>query len=515
MSAAAGHQKETLLRAIAANPRDLPTYCALVDLYRAGGERQKAEMTLRRVLEIDPMYLRAWTDLGIIYGHREDWRSAADAFERACVLEPGNPANRMRLGAAALALRDIRAARHARDHLLAHFPERWEGHLLAGHLCKIHGEAEAAAAAYRRALDADPRQTDALYNLVDLSPPPVSDPLARQLLQLRADSALSNRESANVLFSLARIYEQSGDAGQAIDFYHGANRAAEAAMQELGVIYDPQRMEAEAQRIIDWFGHAAVCAPLPPLDLDMRLVFVTGMPRSGTTLVERIIGSHSAVVTGGELPFMQTCLARLLELQETPANNAGRAREEELNCVMSELREQYLDGLFDRDLEGQYVVDKLPANFSAIGLIRVLFPDALIIHCRRDPIATCWSLYSAHFGMHLPYNASLKHLAHYYSRFYLKLMQHWQAMDGESVVEVDYESLVTNPETEIRSLLRRCALPWEDRCLAFHENDAPVFTANMVRARQPISTAPARRWRKFETYLAPLAEELAQAGARR
>lgn len=502
-------REPALIRSIAANPRELQNYFSLAELYQAAGESRKAELTFRRIIEIDPMCLRAWVNLGTLLGLREDWRNSADAFERACALDPRDASNRIRYGAALLSNRDIGPAMQTRDVLLTQFPDRAEGHVLAGHLHKIYGRREAATAAYARAIDIDPAQTDALYNLVDLSPPPVSDPLTQHLEALRTGATLASRESANILFSLARIHEHSGRIGSAMAFYDEANAAAERAMRELGIVYDPARMEADTNRMIELFDSGAIAEPLEPLELDMTLVFIVGMPRSGTTLVERILASHSAVVAGGELPFMQDCLAQLLASEAAQkVEGALRPRDEHTRAMLLHLRELYLDNLFERDLDACYVTDKLPANFAAIGLIRILFPDARIIHCSRDPLATCWSLYSAHFGAHLPYNATLQSLGHYHRRIYSALMHHWHNVSNLDLIEVDYDKLVTDPDGEMRELIRRCGLPWEDACLRFHENDAPVFTANMLQVRQPVSSASTTRWRKFQQYLSPLMTEL-------
>lgn len=506
MSPAARTPEASLIRAIGAAPSELANYFSLARHYREGGQPRKAEMTLRRVIDIEPMHLRAWLELGTLSSHRDDWRSAVDAFERACALDGHDPANWIRYGAASLANRDLRRATQVRDELVTRFPDRWEGHLLTGHLHKLHGDVAAAGEAYRLALECNPRQTDAWHNLVDLLPPAVSDTQTAQLQGLRADVSLSHRDSANVLFSLARIYDQAEQIDEAMVFYREANAHASQAMRELGIIYDRNRVEAETARIMSLFDRDRVSAPLAPIDLDMRLIFITGMPRSGTTLVERILGSHPAVASGGEMPFMQECLAELLEAHDSSRSSVLAASGEQARTSLCDLRERYLDGAFERDLDGEYVIDKLPANFAAIGLIRILFPDALVIHCGRDPVATCWSLYTAHFGMHLPYNASLQDLAHYYRNVYSKLMHHWRQIPGLDIIDVSYERLVSDPEAKIREVIERCGLPWDDRCLRFHENDSPVFTANAIAVRKPISSGAVQRWRRFEKHLEPLVQ---------
>lgn len=499
------------MAAVARSPGDILNYRALADYYRETGQLRKAGLTLKRMLEIDPTNATGWTDLAAVLAQQEDWRDAADALERAVSLTPDDPGLLARWGAALLAARDLSAATAVRDSLLEKFSGRWEGSLLAGHLQKIHGEADRAAEAYGRTLAVEPKQTDALFNLVDIDPPPPGHQLTRRLAALAADASLPARDAANVLFALARIDDRAGRAEQAIARFHAANTAAARALAELGVVYDPARMEAETARMIALFDGETLGTPLSPLDLDLRLIFVTGMPRSGTTLVERVLASHPSVVSGGEMPFMQECLATLLGSPQGRAQRAIDARDDGAYRLLNELREHYLDRLFERDLEGEYVVDKLPANFNAIGLIRLLFPDARIVHCARHPVATCWSLYTAHFGMHLPYNTSFEHLAHYASRVHAVAMRHWRSLENCGIIETKYERLVGGPEAEIRALVDRCGLSWDDRCLAFHENEAPVFTANMLSVRQPVTAARADHWRQYERHLEPLKRALRDA----
>jgi Sulfotransferase family len=172
-------------------------------------------------------------------------------------------------------------------------------------------------------------------------------------------------------------------------------------------------------------------------------------------------------------------------------------------------REEYLDRLFERDLDADFVIDKLPANFAALGLIRVLFPDAVIVHCRRDPMATAWSLFRSHFGIHASYSTTFTQLAHYY-KIYAGLMTHWNEVVKAPLSEVRYEQIVREPEPIIRRLLETCGLEWADSCLRFEENASPVYTASLQEVRQPLYQESVSRWKKFSTWLAPLAELLAQ-----
>jgi tetratricopeptide (TPR) repeat protein len=445
----------------------------------------------------------------MLHTGRGEWRDAADAFEQATRLVPFDAPSWIGYAMSLIATQDLRGARDARKMLLERFTDRGEAHLIDGHIHKIQGEFAEAIDSYRRAVSVEPEQTDALFNLVDLSTPGTSDSLTKRLETLLRRASLTNRQSANIRFSLARIYEKAGYVDEAFAFYREANAASDAMMRGTGNSYDPARFEEDTEQVIKLFSRDLLMRSLEPVDLDMRLIFVVGLPRSGTTLVERILSSHSQVCAGGELPFMQDCLARVKSNRNAIGVRSGlRLDDDDDKRLLLQLRTEYLDALFERELDGAYVTDKLPANFSALGLVRVLFPDALIVHCVRDPIATCWSLYSAHFGAHLSYYTSLENLSHYYRNVYAKLMRHWETIEGMDIITVNYEELVTNPEPSIRELIARCGLPWEDVYLNFQDNNQPLYTASLRQARQPIYATSIARWRQFERHLGPLAERL-------
>lgn len=498
----------SLIQSLKANPLDLSVYFQLAAAYASGGEHEKAQLTLHRVIEIDPVCLEAWVRLGTLHSHLAQWRDSVDAFEQACALAPLDAVSWTRYAAALIGAQDLGRARGVRNVLLEKFPERTESHLIAGHISRIEGRCDDAVASYLRALRIDPDHTDAIFNLVDLVTPDLSDPLTVRLENLRGTS-LSQRDAANVAFSLARTYEKAGRTEQAFFLYEEANVSAAAMLRGHGNNYDPGRSEQDVARVIESFSADVFAAGLPSLDLGVRMVFIVGMPRSGTTLIERVLSSHSAVRAAGELPFMQDCLAKLHAYRELNGRRGSlRLDDAQERRLLVHLRDQYLDALFERDLDAEYVTDKLPANFSALGLIRVLFPEAIIVHCTRDAMATCWSLYSANLGTHLAYHTSLEHLAHYYTKVYSKLMRHWEGIFGPDIVNLSYDDLVVNFEPKVRELLKRCGLPWDEACLRFTENTGPVYTASMQQVRRHLNASSLSRWREFEQYLSPLSNGL-------
>jgi hypothetical protein len=210
------------------------------------------------------------------------------------------------------------------------------------------------------------------------------------------------------------------------------------------------------------------------------------------------------VTAGGELPFMQECLAKLRNGLGSAKGPGGTISDTNHRKLLLRLRNEYLDALFESDLDGDYVTDKLPANFSALGLIRILFPDALIVHCVRDAIATCWSLYTSYFDSHLSYHTTFDDLIHYHNEIYARYMRHWDGIEEMNIINLEYENLITDPATSIRRLLDRCGLPWEAACSNVQDNDQPIFTASVAQARQPIYSTSLTRWRRFERHLRPL-----------
>lgn len=235
---------------------------------------------------------------------------------------------------------------------------------------------------------------------------------------------------------------------------------------------------------------------------DATPVFIVGMPRSGTTLVEQIIASHSKVFGAGELSALFKALASRFTLQHGFDYSAASetATAEDLSAISV----HYLDALRSLDRESSRITDKLPTNFLNLGMISVLFPRATVIHCRRDPRDTCYSIYKHYFsarGHHYAYD--LEELGAYYNR-YRKLMEHWARVLPTPVHTFYYEDIVGDVETASRALLDACELPWEAACLDFHRSRRPVATISTDQVRRPIYSESVGAWRRHEQKLAPL-----------
>lgn len=439
----------------------------------------------------------AWSRRGLDHYARGELNSARRALEFAVKIEPHEPTHLLTLGRLLLETQDVRALKDVIERVRERCSNVAETHLLDGHLQRILGKTDLAIGCFRRALNLDPACSNALFNLADLRPDlRAGDEMTAQLENLRTHTGrLEDR--ANVCFALARIYDTAGEFDRAFSCYEQANAATAAYMAIKEVIYEPgavERMAAQAIAAQKVIGCASL---LEPIDLDLRMIFIVGLPRSGTTLVEQILSCHDRVDAGGELPLMQDCVR---EFEKRGGDYTDVA-------LLADIRELYLDGIFSRDLDGQYVTDKLPGNFQWIGLIRRLFPDCTIVHCQRHPTAVCWSLFTSNFTRHEPYCNSFEHLVHYHG-IYQRLMRHWREIAAPPLLEIRYEELVYDTEREVRRLLAGCGLEWQPRCVEFHSFERPIHTASQMQVRRPIYSSSVDKWRRYEKRLAPLIDRL-------
>ncbi|MEX1198767.1 MAG: sulfotransferase [Pseudohongiellaceae bacterium] len=437
--------------------------------------------------------------------HRGDWSGAAHAFTQLTRLAaPDDRRGWEGLARARFALQDLTEAQRLAEDMQRRFPGWAYPHLLAGHLHKALGETEAALGEYKEALRCQPDNGEALFGLVELRVPDPDDATAQQTLQVADDESASIADRINASFAAGRILDRAGQFEQAFAQFRQGNDLTREERERQGIIYRPGQREEEIRRRIARYPASSFHTRLSPLPIDLTPIFVVGMPRSGTTLIEQILASHPEVEAAGELITAHECENRFLSAREKagrtgPVNPADPGDA----SLLEDAREQYVDALFEHDLDGPFVVDKMPANFELTGFLRLLFPEAPILHSARDPRATSFSLFSANFGGHDPYYNDLEHLAHYYQQ-YRRIMSHWRTVVPDPLTDVTYEDLVGNPEKEIPSLLRAAGLEPHENCLDFHRTERPVLTASHAQVRRPVYRSAVDHWRHYETWLGPI-----------
>jgi tetratricopeptide (TPR) repeat protein len=468
-------------------------------------KHEEASALARRLVEAAPAdpathYLEARSAHAL--GRVEQARRC---LELAVGLAPDNPRYHLDLGNCCQQLRlEELAVEHLETAALLD-PNFVEPLLRLATVHSDRGRFEQACAAYARALGRDPASGAAHYGLALLKKYARGDEQIGQLRTLLQRPDLAPNDEAVLCFALARALDQTGELGEAMTYYHRGNRLKRGLIDF--------RVEAErenADRIIRAFPGALFEGRTGSGDPSELPVFVVGMPRSGTTLVEQVMASHPAVHGAGELNDLWRTL-RGISAWLPP----GRSLPEAVGDVDPEAWRQlgaaYVERIRRFDPEAQRIVDKLPFNYTLAGVIRLMLPQARIVHCVRDPRDTAVSCYLTAFQNDRGFTFDLAELGETY-RHYWRLMDHWRAVLPGGLFEIRYEDLVADLETEARRLIAYLGLDWSDACLDFHANPRVVATASMTQVRQPLYGSSVGRWRRYAPYLDELLTALGDPG---
>ncbi|MES2404285.1 MAG: sulfotransferase [Pseudomonadota bacterium] len=393
----------------------------------------------------------------------------------------------------------------AEDHYrraLALQPEHAQAMLGMGTCLRQRGHLEDACAWFERALQMDPGCMDAYHLLSTLRRFAENDPMLAQCEAQQARvAALPPIKQARYWFALGKMREDAGRFDDAFVAYAAGNRVRAGLF-----VLDESDADAWLERTRAAFDATLLAAHPRRSSADGRVpVFVIGMPRSGTSLIEQILASHPNVHGAGEIADLRDVLVgKAGEPQCWPEQATGLPRE-----VLRELGDAYVERVFRRAPQATHVVNKTTLNYRHVGLIRMLLPQARIIHAVRDPMDSCFSCFSHLFnGDNLPYSYDLQTLGRYYVR-YAKLMQHWRTVVPDAVLDVRYEDLVRDTEGQVRRMLDYLGLEWNAACLDFHRNRRLVETASRAQVTQPIYRSSVARWQHFEKHLQPLLELVA------
>ncbi len=488
-------------QALAVDPCNADALLLLSDALRKQDRPSEAVLTYQQVLGTVPTSVKAYIGLGLALLEIRHFDEAAAAFEAVGRLDADNVAAMNGLARSLLFLNrpDDALAVLARAQRIA--PEVAEVYLNRGIGLQVRGDFAAAREALERAIALKPDLEEA-HQLLSLNERHTGDCCETERLErLLRDDRLEKDQQISLKYALAKRYDDLGRFDDAFRHLADANRLCDA---ELGASSSAHIDHVD--RLISVFT-ADLLRQQTLIDQPSEIpIFIVGMPRSGTTLVEQILASHPLVFGAGEVGYMQD-IARNLTAEAAPPARYP-------DCVPLLSAEQlhnasasYLERLTQRAGAALRVTDKLPGNYLRLGLIALLFPRARIIHCRRDPLDTGLSCFFQNFGRNQPLFADLRKLGTVY-RQYERLMAHWWKVLHIRTLDVRYEDLVANQVRESGRLIEFCGLPWDDRCLAFHRTQRAVNTASFWQVRQPIYTSSIGRWRHYERYLTPLKEAL-------
>jgi tetratricopeptide (TPR) repeat protein len=468
---------------------------ALKDLERF----DEAAETLQRALAIEARSDKIHVHYGAVLIDQNKPAEAGAAAERALALNPNNHDAVNLMGRVAFEREELQSALGYFQRALALKPDLADAYNNMGNALKELGRLEDARQAYLKAIELDPSVTGVYVNLADSMKFASGDPYIAMMEALAAKTeGLSQTDRLQLDFALGKAYADLNEHARSF-----AHLLKGSAAKRATIAYDETAALAFFDRIETVFTPELIAAKSGAGDPSARPIFILGMPRSGTTLVEQIIASHPMVHGAGELMAFNEAVLTVKGL-----DGNSLAYPEFVPALDrfagAQLGARYLELLRERAPEGQRVTDKMPSNYYFIGLIHLILPNAKIIHTIRDPVDTCVSCFSKLFSAEQNHTYDLGELGRYYTR-YERLMAHWRrVLPATSFLDVRYEDVVADLESEARRIIAYCGLPWDDHCLDFHKTERPVRTASATQVRQPIYKNAIGRWRVHEEFLGPL-----------
>ena len=466
---------------------------------RALDRQAEALAHYQRALAIRPDYAEAENNLGAAWRALHRYDEAARHYRQALALNPDSAAAHGNFSAALqLQGRHEEALTHA-ERALALAPGFAEAHHGRGTILRTLGRLDEARQALERAIDLAPRRAEFYRSLAEAKHFTAGDPHRAMIETLARDmAALPEEDQLHLHFALGKVYDDLGEHERAF-----SNLLAGNALKRRQLAYDEAAVLGRLDRFRTLFSAEIIGERAGQGEPSAAPIFIIGMPRSGTTLVEQMLASHPNVHGGGELGDFEAAVAALGSADGVPAD-IGAA---ELRAIGAD----YLARVTALAPRARRITDKMPANFRFAGLIHLALPEARIVHMQRDPVDTCLSCFSILFGGDQPFAYDLGELGRYYAA-YQRLMQHWREVLPPGVMlDVQYEALVEDFEAQARRIVAHCGLDWNDACRDFHKTQRPVHTASAVQVRQPLYRSSIGRWRPTQEALRPLLDALEEA----
>lgn len=498
-------QAETLLRRrLQEDPTDVAAIRMLAEVALRLGRNVDAGNLLARCLELAPEFTVARYNYAVALHRQARSAEALREIELALAAEPRNPAFRNLYAVILGRIGEFERANEVYAGVLAEYPQQPKTWMSYGHALKAAGRRSDSIAAYRKSIQLTPGLGEAWWSLANLKTFVFTDAEVDTMRRQLERTDLSEDDRLHFEFTLGKALEDAGDHARSFAHYAEGNRLRRASSR-----YDASEVTSHVRRSKTLFtpafiaGRAGWGCPAPDP------IFIVGLPRAGSTLLEQILSSHPAVEGTMELPDVISIVRGLAERGTSP--DGPKYPEVLAGLAAGEFQafgERYLASTRIQRRSGRPMfIDKMPNNWGHVGLIHLMLPNARIIDARRHPLGCCFSNFKQHFarGQHFTYG--LEDIGTYY-RDYVELMAHFDEVLPGRVHRVFYERLVDDTGTEVRRLLDYCGLPFDERCLRFHENDRAVRTASAEQVRQPIYRDGIDHWRHFEPWLDPLKRAL-------
>lgn len=498
-------EAERLLRdRLKADAGDVAAIRMLAETGARLGRYAEAEALLTRCVELAPNFAAARHNLATMLYRQNKNLEALAQIEQLVAKDARHPGYANLYAAILARLGEYDRAIAVYDQVLADYPNQPKGWMSYGHALKTVGRQADSVAAYRKALDLAPTLGEVWWSLANLKTVKFTpDDLAAMSQALQAEN-LSDDDRLHLHYALGKAHEDAESWDASFEQY-----AAGAAIRRAQLNYDPEENAADTVRTKAVFSPAFIAARAGQGCQAPDPIFVVGLPRSGSTLVEQILASHSLVEGTMELPDLIVMARRLGGKTAKRAESTYPESLADLSAQdLEALGEEFIERTrIQRKTDKPFFIDKMPNNFAHAGLIHLILPNAKIIDARRHPLGCCFSGFKQHFARGQAFSYDLTDIGRYYAD-YVDLMAHFDAVLPGRVHRVIYEQMIADPEAQIRALLDHCGLPFEEACLSPHENDRAVRTASSEQVRRPIFKDAVEHWQKFESHLEPLKQAL-------
>ena len=472
----------------------------LADIGSRLGVQEDADFLLESAVELDPDNIQLRLDYIQVLRKRQKFSAALEQAKALMAREPGNPVFQSHFAIESMQAGDYETALDYFERVLKTLPDDPATLVSRGHALKTYGRTEDAIASYQAAARVSPGHGDAWYGLANLKTYRFTDEELAAMEAAAASPELDHTSRIHIAFALGKAREDRKDYDQAFEAYARGN-----ALKHQTVRYTTEQMQAElgAQKthctpaLFEKQSGKGCPAPDP--------IFIVGLPRAGSTLIEQILASHPDVDGTLELPNILSLAHRLRgRSQITDRDRYPRILHELSADDLTALGEDYIENTRIHRQGAPFFTDKMPNNFRHIGLIHLILPNAKIIDARRNPMDCCWSGFKQLFAEGQEFTYSLEDIGHYY-RAYVDMMDHWDAaLPPGRILRVQHEDVLDDLDGQVRRLLDHCGLPFDARCVNFHETERAVRTASSEQVRRPINKAGLEQWRPYEAHLDPL-----------
>ena len=486
------------------NPHHVEGMRLLADIGSRLGVHEDADFLLETAIELEPQNVQLRIDYIQVLRKRQKFAAALEQAKQLLECDPNNPVFQSLFAIESMQSGDYERALGMFDRVLEALPQDPATLTSRGHALKTKGSFDEAIAAYRAALEAAPHYGDAWYALANLKTYSFSDEELSVMESLQGAPELSYMSRIHVAFALGKAYEDRGLIERSFESYEHGN-----ALKRKQTRYTTQQMQEEfagqkkhcTMEMISRQSGKGFAAPDP--------IFIVGLPRAGSTLIEQILASHSQVDGTLELPDILSLAHRLRGRSiVSDRDRYPRVLGELPGAELQSLGEAYIENTRIHRKRAPFFTDKMPNNFRHLGLIHLILPDAKIIDARRAPLDCCWSGFKQLFAEGQEFTYGLEDIGHYY-REYVGLMEHWDAVLPKGrILRVQHEEVLDDLEGQVRRILDHCNLPFENACINFHKTERAVRTASSEQVRQPINRSGQGQWRPFDRFLGPLKSAL-------